>query len=130
VNALGFLGRAEVDQLHAQSLALYGGLNGVRDAHTLDSAIARAQTFACYQENVDAFDVAAVYAYSISQGQCYLDGNKRTAVLAALTFLETNGFDTDPIPDMEIYNTLIAIAERRAMQSDMAALLRKYCTLG
>ena len=38
------------------------------------------------------FDMAAAYAYHIAQNPPFVDGNKRTALAAALTFLEINGY--------------------------------------
>lgn len=38
------------------------------------------------------FEMAAAYAYHIAQNHPFVDGNKRTALTAALTFLEINGY--------------------------------------
>jgi prophage maintenance system killer protein len=38
---------------------------------------------------------AAVLAYGIAEGQQFIDGNKRTALVAMLTFLEINGMEVD-----------------------------------
>jgi death-on-curing family protein len=44
--------------------------------------------------NGDLYEIAGAYAYHIAESQAFLDGNKRTAVRAALDFLEINGVDT------------------------------------
>ena len=44
-----------------------------------------------YRYGGDLDDVAAAYAFHISQNQGFRDGNKRTGVAAALTFLVKNG---------------------------------------
>lgn len=36
-------------------------------------------------------EMAAVYAWGIARNHPFVDGNKRTALLTALTFLEMNG---------------------------------------
>ena len=36
--------------------------------------------------------MAAAYAYHIAQNHAFSDGNKRTALAAALVFLEINGY--------------------------------------
>jgi hypothetical protein len=38
---------------------------------------------------------AAVLAHGIAEGQPFLDGNKRLALVAMLTFLEINGYRVD-----------------------------------
>jgi death-on-curing protein len=84
-----FLSPAILEQLHADSLALFGGGDGVRDRGLLESALASARNTYLYGRG-DVFEVAASYAFHIAQAQAYLDGNKRTAVAAALTFLNGN----------------------------------------
>lgn len=36
---------------------------------------------------------AAAYGYFIAEGQPFLDGNKRTAALSMITFLDLNGYE-------------------------------------
>ena len=85
-----FLSRAEVEDLHAESLKEHGGSEGVRDSGLVDSALAAAVNTYFYGYG-DLFDIAAAYAYHLAESQAFLDGNKRTAVASALTFLEANG---------------------------------------
>ena len=66
-----FLERAEVDELHLDSLKAYGGAAGTRDDGLVDSALGSAINTALYG-NGDAFDVAAVYAFHIAQAQASL----------------------------------------------------------
>ncbi|MSU58621.1 MAG: type II toxin-antitoxin system death-on-curing family toxin [Pedosphaera sp.] len=118
-----FLTPAIIEQLHADSLALFGGSSGVRDRGLVESAIASARNTYLYGRG-DVFDMAASYAFHIAEAQAYLDGNKRTAVAAALTFLKGNDVKL-PIDESEIYNAMIAIAEKRMTRADLAAMFRK-----
>ena len=118
-----FLTREAVDCLHAESLARYGGLAGVRDDGLVDSAIGAAENVWFYGDG-DLFEMAAAYAFHISQAQAFFDGNKRTAVASAFTFLELNGV-TVTRDDGSIYDALIAIAERRMDKVELAALFRR-----
>jgi death-on-curing protein len=56
----------------------------------LESAIARPETYAHYQDADLALQAAAL-AHGIAEGQQFIDGNKRTALIAMLVFLEING---------------------------------------
>lgn len=118
-----FLARDGVDWLHAESLARFGGMQGVRDDGGVDSAIGAAEN-TWYYANGDLFDIAAAYAYHISQAQAFFDGNKRTAVATAFAFLELNGVSVTR-DDGSIYDALIAIAERRMDKPQLAALFRR-----
>lgn len=86
-----FLTLAEVDYLHRQSIVRFGGMHGVGDAGLVESAVASARNTWHYGGG-DFFDVAAAYAFHISEAQAFQDGNKRTGAAAALAFLRRNGY--------------------------------------
>jgi death-on-curing protein len=121
-----FLSPAIIEQLHADSLALFGGSAGVRDRGMVESALASARNTYLYGRG-DVFDIAASYAFHIAAAQAYLDGNKRTAVAAALTFLKGNDVKLR-VDEVLIYNAMIAIAEKRMTKSDLAAIFRKHAS--
>jgi death-on-curing protein len=112
-----------IHKLHRKSLERFGGADGVRDVGLVESAIAAAENAYCYG-HADFSMIAATYAFHIAQAQAFLDGNKRTAALAALTFLDRNNVAQTP-SNMEIYNALIAIAEKRLDKAGFAELFRR-----
>jgi death-on-curing protein len=61
----------------------------------LESALARPQNLAAYGEPT-AFELAASYAFGIARNHPFVDGNKRTAFVAAALFLRTNGYSFAP----------------------------------
>ena len=124
---LEFLTPAIIEQLHADSLVLFGGSAGVRDRGLMESALASARNTHLYGHG-DVFDIAASYAFHIAEAQAYLDGNKRTAVAAALTFLKGNDVQL-PIDDSKIYNAMIAIAEKQMTKAGLAAMFRKHAQI-
>ncbi len=117
-----FLTWADVRYLHERSLTEHGGSSGIRDRGLIESAIAQPRQDYFFV-NADPFAIAAAYAFHIAQAQAFLDGNKRTAIAAALTFLNLNGVATRGHGD-ELYAAMIAIAERRLDKAGLAALLR------
>ncbi len=121
-----FLELSEVEELHAESLRVYGGSAGTRDAGLVESALAAATNTALYTE-ADVFDVAAVYAFHLAEAQGFIDGNKRTAIGAALAFLVLNHAMRLPRPEdlNAIYNAMIAIARHEMDKAGLAALLRE-----
>nr|WP_255656596.1 type II toxin-antitoxin system death-on-curing family toxin [Lysobacter lactosilyticus] len=76
--------------IHARQLAEHGGLDGTRDEGAVEAAIARPRTLAEYGQP-DVFDLAASYAWGILRNHGFVDGNKRTAWIAARLFLADNG---------------------------------------
>lgn len=77
--------------IHSDQLAAHGGLDGVRDLGMLSSAIARARHVWAYSRpEPDVARLAAAYAFGISKNHPFIDGNKRTALVACHTFLRAN----------------------------------------
>jgi death-on-curing protein len=71
------------------------------------------------------YEIAAAYAYHLAESQAYFDGSKRTAVEAALDFLEINGVDTSPLPELATYEAMIRIADHKLDRSGLAAYFRE-----
>jgi death-on-curing protein len=117
-----FLDRDIVMDIHRESLVRHGGLDGLRDENAFLSALASAQNTYFYGSG-DLHDVAASYAFHLAESQAFLDGNKRTGIGAALTFLLLNGCD-DIGDDFALYDAMIAIARRELDKAGLAALLR------
>lgn len=88
---------AMVEALHGESVLRFGGSDGTRDQGLLESALARPQNRAAYEEGISVFALAADYCLGIVKNHPFLDGNKRTGILAAATFLSFNGYDFRPV---------------------------------
>lgn len=93
-NSVSFLTLDEVLVIHQLVLEHAGGTTGVRDLGLLESAIYRPQT-GYYP---DLVEMAAALLESLLINHPFLDGNKRTALVATDTFLRINGFrlELDP----------------------------------
>lgn len=81
--------------VHDEQLAEHGGSEGLRDRGLLESALARPRNLAAYGDASTVTALAAAYAYGIARNHPFVDGNKRTAWLAAATFLARNGFEIE-----------------------------------
>ena len=92
-----------INAVHDRQLAEHGGSEGVRDAGGIESALARPVNAANYGAP-DAADLAATYAYGIAKNHGFVDGNKRTAWIAARLFLADNGYrlSFDPLDAIRI----------------------------
>jgi death-on-curing protein len=123
VNEPAFLVLDEVLRIHARSLAEHGGMEGIRDLGLVESALVSAKNILFYA-NGDWFDVAAGYAFHLAEAQAFIDGNKRTAVVAALVFLAKNGIYATPAT-WELFNAMIDVAEKKKNKADLAEIFRK-----
>jgi len=72
----------------------------------------------------DLFDMAAAYAFHISENQPFLDGNKRTGLAAALVFLEFNGIEIFD-PETTLSSAVLGFSSKQQTKKTFAALLKK-----
>ena len=120
-----FLTVADVLTIHEEQIEAYGGIRGIRDEGLLESAVMMPQaSFGGEYLHADLFEMAAAYAFHIAENQTFLDGNKRTALVSALVFLDINGcliLDDE----MKLYDAMIAIANKEMDKYDLADLLKE-----
>jgi death-on-curing protein len=111
--------------LHDESLAEHGGAQGIRDEGLLDSALARPLNLASYG-TPDFAELAASYAIGLAHNHAFVDGNKRTALLATGLFLHLNGYKL-AASQADTTLTLIAIAAGELDEAGFADWLRRHC---
>jgi death-on-curing protein len=95
-----------VREIHAEVIRQFGGLNGVRDENLLASAVLAPQSsFGGKSPYTDLAEVAAAYLFYICKNHPFVDGNKRTAMMAAIVFLRLNAIE--PKPDSKQWEKLM-----------------------
>lgn len=119
-----FLTLAQVLRFHAYQIQRFGGEEGIRDPGLLESALAQPQaSFGGQWLHKTIFAMAAAYAFHVCKNHPFLDGNKRTAMVTALVFLETNGISLldpkDTLPE-----AIEKIAMNKMNKEEFAALLQ------
>jgi len=114
------------------ALTLYAAIIGgtdqqaadqLRDRAGLEGALGRPLSYAQY-EDADLPLQAAVLAHGISESQTFLDGNKRFALVAMLTFLEINGFVVEA-SDRELAGWILSLSSGTA-PAQLAEVLRDH----
>jgi death on curing protein len=78
----------------------------VIDWGKLDSAVHRPENLEAYEPDATIHDMVAALCEGISKAHAFLDGNKRTAVLAVVTFYQLNGY-TFEAPDTELLHLVV-----------------------
>jgi death-on-curing protein len=114
-----------VREIHVEALERFGGLDGVRDENLLAAAVLAPQSiFGGQSPYGDIVEIAAAYLFYLCQNHPFLDGNKRTAMMAAIVFLRLNGFE--PAPDSDDWeNLLFDVAASKLDRDATTRRLRK-----
>ena len=99
-----YLSEAEVCLIHSWAIREYDGRPGILDHERLRSSIELPKTDVFGHVPYPTLaEKAAAYAYYIALNHPFVDGNKRTSLLASIHFLRRNGlahvFDEDAITD-------------------------------
>lgn len=110
--------------IHEAQLAEHGGATGVRDHGMLESALGRPRHQAHYG-TPDAADLAAAYAHGIARNHPFVDGNKRSAFVAAELFLALNGLEL-LASDLACVQTMLALAAGEMSETEYASWLRQH----
>ncbi len=111
--------------IHHRQISEHGGSEGLRDEGLLASALARPQNLLAYaQPRPDLAALAAAYAFGIARDHPFVDGNKRTALVAARTFLLLNGVNLEASQD-EKYLTFLQLAQGTLTEEQLADWIRK-----
>ena len=111
-----------VSAMHLRQLSEHGGGAGLRDGGLLESAVQRPINKSQYGEP-DFSDLAASYAYGIARNHPFIDGNKRTALVASFTFLYLNGFSVNTT-QVENVRVFLALASGNLTEDDLAVWFR------
>jgi death-on-curing protein len=105
-------------------LAGFGGPAGVRDHGLLASALARPRNLFAYGKPT-LFTLAASYAFGLAKNHPFIDGNKRTAFIVAVVFLELNGMRFQA-GEADAAVATLALAAGEMTEASFAAWLRKH----
>ena len=120
-----WLSRLVIDAIHIDQLREHGGLPGIRDENSLESALARPQQKWQYVARIDIPALAAAYAFGLVKNHAYRDGNKRIGFLAMVTFLGINGHEFTAT-DAEVVAEMLALADGTVTEEALAEWIRQH----
>jgi death-on-curing protein len=110
---------------HETQISEHGGAAGLRDEGGLRSALAWPENLAAYGEP-DLFELAAAYAKGIVQNHPFVDGNKRTAFVVSVAFLDLNGQELSA-SEAEAAVVFLRLAAGEFSEAELAEWLRRNC---
>jgi death-on-curing protein len=127
-----FLSQEEVLRAHEDQIERYGGSTGIRDIGLLESALAMpSASFGGTYLHADVYAMAAAYLVHIVSNHPFIDGNKRTGTVAALTFLDLNGYWFSKKNESDLDDALealvLSVACGETGKDKIAAFFRKHC---
>jgi death-on-curing protein len=117
-----WLTRQMVVAIHDEQLTIHGGASGLRDEGMLESALDRPKNRWSY-EQAELAELAAAYAFGIARNHPFVDGNKRTSLLALYTFLGVNGVDF-VVPEAEAAAIILSLAAGEVSEESLMRWIR------
>jgi death-on-curing protein len=100
-----------------------GGNARLRDLGLLESAVARPMASAFGEDAYPTiFHKAAALLESLSRNHPFVDGNKRTATLTTMAFLEGNGYEVN-WNNAEALEFILAVAQGQRTITELAEWL-------
>lgn len=112
--------------IHEAVLSSEAGLKGKADTAKLESALSRIDNWQQYADTQDIFEIAALYAVAIAKAHAFPDGNKRTALITMLAYLDLQGVSIPP--DTGLDDTMVAVAAGQIDFKTLARHLQKLAT--
>lgn len=117
-----YLSEDEVWTINSAILSQERNASLLRDRIALSGALMRPQMAAHY-EQADLVTQAAILISAIAHAHVFLDGNKRTALVAGVVFLDLNGFQMDISPSDDMFGRQI---EALLLSSDSIEIAERH----
>lgn len=109
----------QVVKIHRSLIEKTGGMDGIRDAQLLDSALKTPfQTFGGNNLYPDILDKASQLCYPLIENHPFIDGNKRIGVHLMLLFLKLNNIEVN-YSQQELVDFGLDIASGKMSKNDI-----------
>ncbi len=118
-----FLTIEQVLAVHQKMIERYGGDPLIRDLGLIESAVMMPrQSFGGEYLHPSIASMAAAYLFHLCGNHGFTDGNKRTAVGAALVFLDSNGYELALTID-ELEQITLDVAEGKLDKANLTRVV-------
>lgn len=113
--------------MHQELITEHGGFPGVRAGGDglIESALRRPRERFHYEPDTDLAAAAAAYLFGLVKNHGYVDGNKRIAFAAAVTFLHLNGLRLSA-GEAAAYDAVLGVAAGRYTETWLAEWFRNH----
>ncbi|WP_409028874.1 type II toxin-antitoxin system death-on-curing family toxin [Gracilimonas sediminicola] len=111
--------------IHEQEIQKAGGASGVRGEQNIQACTDAPKASFDSEYLNDLFDMAASYIICLTIRHPFVDGNKRTALASALTFLYISGYEVEESYDLELADLILDFLSKNISKEDLAKHLKE-----
>ncbi len=126
MSTTAYITALDIHAINSAVLRRAGFQSTIMNESAIESAVMRPR-MAAYYESADLVQQAALLISGIALAHAFLDGNKRTALVAGMAFFYINGYildDTSDEPGRQIEALIARQEDRAAALADFTGWLR------
>ncbi|MGK7370737.1 MAG: type II toxin-antitoxin system death-on-curing family toxin [Candidatus Halalkalibacterium sp. M3_1C_030] len=120
-----FLSMEDILFIHEQEIQKAGGDPGIRQKQDIQACTDSPKASFDGEYLNDLFEMAASYIICLTIRHPFVDGNKRTALASALTFLYLNGYEVKESYDLELADLILNFLSKDISKEDVAKHLKE-----
>ena len=125
MNEIRFITLKQVKAIHQQQIIMFGGSPEILDEGKLESTVLRGKNIFNYNPQADLYDLAAAIGWGITNNHAFVDGNKRTAFVVMVVFLQINGIILTA-SEVDVVNIMLAVASSEVSQKQLSNWLKNF----
>jgi death-on-curing protein len=119
-----FLNADDVISINKKVIAKYGGIYGIRDRTLVETSVDSVVNNYHY-ERLGLVELSTIYALSVTQNHPFLDGNKRTALMSMLIFLDLNRINAE-FSQKELEDNIVKITLKEMKREEFLEWVKKF----
>ena len=119
-----FLSLEDILYIHHQEIEIAGGEPNLRDLEGVKACVDAPQASFDGEYLQGLFEMAASYIICLSIRHPFVDGNKRTALASALTFLYLNGHEVEESYDLELADLVLDFLTKKISKEQIVEHLK------
>jgi len=119
-----FLSLEDILFIHQQEIQISGGEPNIRDQEGIKACVDAPKASFGGDYLHDLFEMAASYISCLTMRHPFVDGNKRTALASALTFLYLNDYNVEESYDEELAELVLNFVTKKISKEEIAEYFR------
>lgn len=129
MNDPSFLTLEDILFIHSQEIQIAGGEPNIRDENGIKACVDAPKASFGGEYLHALFGMAASYIACLTTRHPFVDGNKRTALASALTFLHLNGYAVEEAHDEELADLVLDFVTKKKSKEQVAQHLESHASL-
>lgn len=129
MNDPSFLTLEDILYIHTQEIQVAGGEPNIRDEDGITACVDAPKASFGGEYLHDLFGMAASYITCLTTRHPFGDGNKRTALASALTFLDLNGYGVKESYEEELADLVLDFVTKEISKEEVAQHLESHASL-